>query len=306
MSTNYYVTKDNGRLHIAADEYYQGSTNSYNNFLTRAFTKLFGVSTNVTMNGKTRCVNKKSYVKLLQHLGAAEASPKTLDNYKDFNAIQFNVVKDRGLMREHLTAYKTDKLGKKLVNAIVHHDDFLTQKALGKGAKVNQHFWIRGYDNRIVFDSKFTPGLPHMKINPFKATQFTPFLLAVSSNNQALASILKKYGANSTVQGQEVTFSRELIMAQNNVSFVPTYQSKPYPHLLGFHHHGYNKHHHNHGHLGMDMVTKQTLTFVDTYANAQTLAYHEPTKTIHSIATPQMSHQHQWSEDNLIGVTKIL
>ena len=33
----------------------------------------------------------------------------------------------------------------------------------------------------------------------------------------------------------------------------------------------------------MDMVTKQTLTFVDTYSNGHTLAYHEPTHVIHAI-----------------------
>ena len=64
-------------------------------------------------------------------------------------------------------------------------------------------------------------GLPHMKINAFKATQYTPFLLATYSNKVALANLLKKYGASTGAAGQEVTFNRELIMAQTTFLLCP-------------------------------------------------------------------------------------
>lgn len=304
-----YATKDNGRVHVAINEYYQDSVNSYNNFITRGITKLFGFSTDVTINGKSRCLNKKSYVKLLSTMGVAEASAQTLDNFKDFNAIQFKPVTDRGFMRSHLSAAKTDKLGRKLVEAMVlKNDAFLAGQVLGKGASVNQHFWIRGFNNSISYHSKLNYGLPHQKINPFQATNYTPFLYATITHKQGLAALLKKYGADTTQPGQVVTFSRELLASKIDTSFVPTYT----PGYITHHPHHHHGHHHHHGtkyhpgHYGLDMVQKQTLTFLDTYANAQTLHYHEPSNTVQSIPNPHLTHTHQWSEDNTIGVTKLI
>ena len=304
-----HSTVSNYRTHIAVNQHYQGSVNSYNNCVTRAFSKLFGISTDVNINGKQYTLNKKSYRKFLRSIDAAGASDLRLLHYKDLNAVSFKPITNHGLMRNHISASKSARLGKKLIKAMNLGDSQRAARFLGKGAEIERRFWIRHFDNRIINKDTFTSGLPHQKINPFQATQYTPFLLAAVKNDALMMKLLAQFGANTAQKGKACTFSRELTGVNNDVSFVPTINHSYTLHHHMHRHHGQLHHHQHvvpHAQLGLNMVTSQRLHFVDTYANNEVLSFDPVKQAVIAKANPSENRAHSWSRENMVGNSRII
>jgi hypothetical protein len=197
-----YTTVDGGRLHVAHDEKYAGSINSYNNWLTKLFSKILFLSKDIKLNGKIRTVNKKDYANFLA-------------NVKD------NISKAI-LMRAHLSNSKGDKLFRKLISAIDKNDSTTAQKLVGKGAFINSKFWILENDpitfrtDHVISFGKITDGLLQNHPTPlqFKATHFTPLIYAVTKEMNDLSNFLLKFRAITLHNGETVNFERIILKSR--------------------------------------------------------------------------------------------
>lgn len=133
MSVNLYSTSDQGRLHIAADTYYQGSIRYYENCLTQCLTILFGLACELKVGDKNYIVNKKSYGKFMwQHGEQLEARPSKIHTF----AIE-TLCKDKGYMYEHLNKKKSNQLANELSDAIFQQNEKAVLRLLGEGANIN-------------------------------------------------------------------------------------------------------------------------------------------------------------------------
>lgn len=195
-----YLTKDKGRAHIALNEHYQGSVNCYNNFFSKLITKLFRTSLNVTIEGKTLCANKKSYKNFIKSIKKNELS-SNIENFKVLTREQMTPVTNLGLMRDHLSRWKSYRLSQKLIKAMVNDDKELALEAIGKGADVNRGFLLK--------DKKIAKELPIEDIPPFERVWYTPHLYAIINQKQDLADLLVQYGADITKKGNKCQFKRE-------------------------------------------------------------------------------------------------
>lgn len=166
---NIYATRDSGRLHIAWDQYYQGSINCYNNCLTQFVMRLLGLAQNITINGKTYCVNNASHRKYIDAGGSIQNT---------------TVYVDRGYMRDHISPEKVEKRWKKMVLAIYGKNASLATKMLGKGADVNRRF-VRIEGENPSFDPNIPANIPsNFIVRPLEFVGGNPF-----------ASELRKFGA---------------------------------------------------------------------------------------------------------------
>lgn len=198
-----YKTIDHGRTHLAKDDTYIGNVNSYNNCISRFFARLFRKTIDVQINGKTLCLNQKSYVHLLNRFGVAEATYENAHQYVNLAALNVDVP-EPSRMRDHLTAGKIHSLTKKLINRIGNHDKAM--KYVGQGADVNAAYWERG-NYGISFDS-FKKNLPVQPLNML-AQRFTPFSKATASQDRNLANFMLDVGAVA-FEGEVINFKREI------------------------------------------------------------------------------------------------
>lgn len=206
------------RLHIAHDADYQGNINSYNNWVTKSFSKLFKLSTTITINNETKCVNKKSYLKLLPELGVNVPEGASVKAYRNFDGLTCAYLKNRGLMRQHISSNKSNALGYQFVHAIVANDMQRATHLIGKGANIDLRFWQRE-ESRITFSDDVTYGLPYRTLIPYKATRFTPFLFAVSKNNKHLIDLLENYKANTGILGEKIKVNRKITKIYSDASY---------------------------------------------------------------------------------------
>lgn len=206
----------NGRLHIANDAHYQGSINSYDNLLTKFFSKLFHLSQDIKINNETHTLNKKSYKKFLKSINI-DKSTCLISNYKDFNKLSPSFATDRGFMRNHITNKKSNKLGLELINSIIKDDTNNTKRLIAQGALIDQHFWI--YNNQI--HSEFSQHwFKYGKVSPSRVDKFTPLLYAAQKNNSELVSILEDYGVDKELKGATFNFQRDIEEILPNVSVI--------------------------------------------------------------------------------------
>lgn len=215
MNSIYYTTVDKHRLHIADENsHYGGSINSYNNFLTRFFAKIFGKSMKVNMDGKTRTVNKKNYEKFLSDNGI-QANKNNIHMFKNFKQAMAGRTRDWGhcdYMRNHLSRSKSNKLFQKLVYAIQKGHLEKAKNLAGKGADVEKVFWERN-GHGITF-SHLTSNLPDQPLN-FRATRYNPILYAAMKGHVDLTRFLKQIGSSTNFQGETVQFRRMLTHVEN-------------------------------------------------------------------------------------------
>jgi len=205
-----FTTVDGGRLHVAADDKYVGSINSYNNWFTKFFARLFGWSEDVTFNGKVRCVEKKDYMNFLStSTSYKEASLDRIKDYVDFNALKVVPTQDRGTMRQNISQYKSDYLFGKLVNSMVSHDDYeKAVKYVGKGANIDGQFWFR--DGYGVSFSNLTQSLPNDKSFQLQAGRYTPLLYAAAKNNKLFSSYICFFNPTLDAEGETLKFERKI------------------------------------------------------------------------------------------------
>lgn len=207
---NVYTTVDGGRTHVAFDQCYQGSINSYNNWFTKFFAKLFGKTIDVAIGGKTRRLNKNSYLKFLNSHGNA-IGKKDLKQFCDFSTASVkNVIQNHGYMRDNISRTKSQKLYRKMVGALAKNSvsEYRVRKLVGRGAEIQKPFWIR--EGRGISFGSINQGLPTNKLK-FKAQQLTPALLASKKGLKSLVGFMHKYSPNLRQDtGKEVVFKREI------------------------------------------------------------------------------------------------
>jgi len=298
---DYYASVDK-RLHIAAGEYYQGSINSYNNLFTKLL--FWGKSRKITINGESFRVNKKSYDKFLISL---KADLPTAKLSKEFVGLPVTVLRDRGQMRSHLRAFKTRRLGQKLIHALVVEKDMqLAKKYIGQGAAVDKHFWLLEdhVNPRICLNTHFSEDLAQKTLQPFTSTRYTPYLFAIASSQFAVRDFLEKVGVNREMKGEICTFSRTITQCTNQVRIDPTVrthvhvsprrrrQRRAAPHVT-----------HS---VGVDVVNTQTIYFQDVYANRSQISANLNGQNL--VFTPSMNGQDvvNWSTSTQVGRVPIL
>lgn len=215
MIPAFYATVDRHQLHIADDRsQYGGKINSYNNFLTRFFARLFGQAVNVEFTGKTRTLNKKSYESFLNNNGI-EANKENIKDFTDFNLTMHNRIgnwNNNGYIRYAISREKSTKLFKKMVLAL-NYGNLEKAKALAcKGANLENTFW----------DAKekgicFAPPLYLAPKRPMKiiATRYTPILFAAKNGFIPFARFLKNIGADTQINTETVKFKRKIAHVEN-------------------------------------------------------------------------------------------
>ena len=161
---NVFTTVDGGRTHIAFDQYYQGSVNSYNNCFTKFFASIFGKTIDVNIGGKTSRFNKSSYLEFLNNHGV-NAAKNELGKFRQFSLDSVKMVnKNNGFMRDNLSESKSGKLYGKMVRSLARNDvnEYRVKRLIGKGALMQQHFWVR--DGFGVSFGTIKQGLPMEKL----------------------------------------------------------------------------------------------------------------------------------------------
>lgn len=214
-----FATVDGGRLHVGLGENYVGSIDSYNNFVTKFVANIFGWSTKVTIDGKTRHVNKTDYVNWLNNNTAnAPVTKSALGAYTDLHLLEIKTIEGQGRMRDHLSADKSRRLFEKMVVALVANKDFeAAKKYAGKGANVDDYFWVR--EGQPISLSTLTADLADDKAYDFRAGHYTPLLYAAEKNNKLFCDFLRKLQANPFAQGEYVQFTKR-IMEVNPVTSI--------------------------------------------------------------------------------------
>lgn len=303
MST--YCTISRRRLHIAIDEDYQGNINSYNNFLTRAYAKMFIKTARISVDGETHLINKKSGIKFFKDLNVQLT--KESEFPADFDAIPiFTVRTDRGLMRTHLSPRKAEQLGKKMIHALVQKDMHLAKKYIGQGAAVDQHFWYLEQFNspKVLFKTHFSQTLPSSRVEPFRATRFTPLLYAAVTTQNEAKDFLIAVKASTAKYGERCTFKREIMDCRNNTSLEPTINTHVYvpPPRRGHRHPPRARVVHQ---VGVDVVNTQTLTFRDTYSNRERISLGSNGRVVFTPAE-NATHTVDWSSSSQTGRYQLL
>lgn len=197
-----FTTVDGGRLHVAAEDRYVGSINSYNNWFTKFFANLFGWSQDVSFNGKVRCVEKSDYIKFLANSTSyKEATLDRIKDYVDYNALKVVPTADRGTMRQNISEGKADYLFRKLTKAMVNDEDFdKAAKYIGKGADVDGQFWVR--EGQGISFRNLTDSLPREKSFQMQAGRYTPLLYSAAKNNKAFSSYICTFNPSLNAEGE--------------------------------------------------------------------------------------------------------
>lgn len=148
---NLYATRNNGRLFLAVDQWYQGSINYYENKLAKWFMSLFRKTITETIGEKTYCLNKKSYQKFLAKFSIIQQQTKSPLRQVVVNHTQ------ETYMRDSITAEKADKLFLKLIKDLYANDLEKAKKHLGKGANINLHFFKVGDKDSVISRQQQVP-----------------------------------------------------------------------------------------------------------------------------------------------------
>jgi hypothetical protein len=294
-----FATVDHGYVQVASGKDYQGEINSYNWWFTKFFAHLFGWSTDVQIGDKVRRLDKKSYVQFLNEHGVPNATLKTIQQFSNFNSTSFVRSTNLGNMRLRLNDRKVQSLTRKMVNSLVCNDLDKAAKLLGKGSSVNDLFWIREYDKKIVFNYRFTEDLPCRRILPFTASHMTPLFFAASHNYNAFANLLKEFGADSNTVGQVYTFSRELLDVTNDSHLRTTYNPVFVYRGRGHHRHMEVQHHH-----GLRVETSQTITYQDSLQKTHDLYVGAQNEAV-TYLNPEAAQTRVWNTTDVIGRSRL-
>lgn len=180
------------------------SVDTYNNFITQFFMKLFSLAITVYVDGKDRCVNKKDLLEHLKSIGIANPTIEKTNKIIYYNLIASHI--------QHLTL-GDDNLGailphsvrlkysKKMINAIEQNAAGAVKRYLDKGAYYDikfykaprspikgKHIWL----NRVKIESK----LFHSFANAYYFS-YTPLSLAIDNGNQEMARYIHRNKGNT-------------------------------------------------------------------------------------------------------------
>lgn len=222
-----YTTVDAGKLHIAIDENYAGSIDSYNNFLTKFFAKLLGWSTEVVINNKTRQLSKSDYLRWLNSNTAyGDVSNESLATFADFHKLEVKAANGSlGRMRDHLSQSKSQRLFEKMVLALaVNKDVEAAKKYAAKGANLDGYFWVR--DGQPISFTTVDADLADDKAVEFRAGRLTPLLFAAERGYKTFCDFARKLQADQKLEGQYLLFSKKIMEVSPVTSLVKSEEYK--------------------------------------------------------------------------------
>lgn len=210
--TSFLVTKDLGQLHIGiytenTPTYQLGEKiNAYNNFLTRFFARILGLSMDIKIAGKMRSVNKKSFQNHLQSIGLDQNL--LVSNYSKLfkNA---PTLENRKLLSESLSGKKTDRLFRVMIKAIQKDEVDIVKELVRKGAPIDRPFFISEANGNIFFDESSMRNflLSHLPVKPY-FYRYTPLSYAAdTNNNSAITSFLLTLKPKSSLLDTKIKFS---------------------------------------------------------------------------------------------------
>ncbi len=205
-----FATSDHGGLHIAQDDRYIGFVPTYNNCVTRFFANLFGWSYQVTANGNTYHVERSKYLEFLNAntVHSEEITSSTVWDHLDLSKLALKPDASSGLMRDHISAQKAERLYKLMVHALVVENDVEKAKLFaGKGALLDTSFWIR--DNVEETFTQVAEGLPDDQPTEFAAAHLTPLLYAAEKGHDQFCEFLEELKANADLKGEYVLFTKK-------------------------------------------------------------------------------------------------
>jgi hypothetical protein len=265
---HYFAEVDGGRLFIADGKYFQKrSINCYNNFFTQFFARLFGVSFEATLNGKTYVLNRKSYAKFIEEHGCLTLDRDTQENYRNINRLPL-IDNASGLMRHAISPWKAKTLAEKLFKAMAanHQNNKLLEieDLIGRGADIDSYAWYREDTGHFIFTDLIGNALSNREHSPFRAVHYTPLIMAALkarlTGEWHVYNHLLAYEANPQLKGEACTFARHHVGTQNYMIPRVVMRTKIYGH--GY---GQNARHHIQHEPGLVLVTRQTHRFVDHY-----------------------------------------
>lgn len=225
-----YTTVSEGRVHIAIDDRYVNSVDSYNNCFTQFFAWLFNCSITVYFDGKARSINKKSYTDLIQTL-VPRNEIRNIDAYRVFRSVAETATlptTDRK-MRDVIAMQDRHLLFQKLTLAIYRGDTAKAELLIGKGAALDIVYFDRDQlPPSLNHDSEHLSSQKKYHFTVFKAP---PILQAARKGHLAVCQLLEKFGATVNVTGTEYTFQREITSVRNEIELVKV------PHHVSHHYH---------------------------------------------------------------------
>jgi len=220
-----YTTVDHGITHVAADNKYIGSVNTYNNFFTRFFAWVSKSSMQVNFDGKTRIVNKVSYLNLVNTLTGTDVKIQNIKDHILFRKTvkNGNLLTSKSTMRDNISEKSRYKLFKKLARAISLGE---TQKAcqmIGKGAALDRAYYDRGY--KYPSFNHDTDSLSSESRYNFSVTRGTPILTAAKRSQTTVVAKLSEFGANTNATGRKYIFERIITGVDRRLEVVPKYRT---------------------------------------------------------------------------------
>lgn len=209
-------TVSGGRTHIAMGTRYGGSVNSYNHWFTRFVARVLRLSMTVTIDGKQRELNKKSYKKLLGSMGYQDVS------LKDHKTLGSSVnsghqLPDTGQIRDAISPRKKTRLCHKLAEAILQGNENEAVKAIYQGADLERSYDQIG-DDRVHF-GRFEKDLDKYCNHRFQVTTGTPWIHASRLQREAVRNALTDAGAQLNAIGSTYVYKRNITSIRRKWDF---------------------------------------------------------------------------------------
>ena len=212
------ATNYQGRLHVgygdedSVSKCLGNSINSYRNPISKFFTKLFGFSRDIDIDGKNRCVNKESFKKHLRSIGFEGDSIEQVRKlgYKTF--IQNNsdtLIIGHDKLGENFSNKKRMKLFVKMIGELEVNNTQAVKRLIRKGAYVDREFFkpangaLNGqsfWNTRSDIESTLYNWYPNTHFY-----SYTPLTLAAEKENQSLAKFILNVKNNNISSDKKQT-----------------------------------------------------------------------------------------------------
>lgn len=284
MGNSFQCVREKGRTFISYNGVFLDSVESNNNWFTRLIAeKIFRTGIPVDFFGKRLSFNWKDYGRFLNaHGEAIQISKDIVKSHAAFCLQQIRPPNpEAGPLSRYLSYSKREALFYKLVQAMHNHvNPKLAEKYVAKGADLNLRFWTRGTAG-ISYGS-MKAHLPYNRL-VLEMQNYTPLVFAKERDWNNLADLMIHCGAYTAVEGEHVSFRREILGHNAHTSVEPSVtfvrrRGTTYPHYRA---------------LNVDVTTTHTATFQDTETRTYSLVFNPTTNSVikRYFAQPQV-HTH--------------
>lgn len=209
-----------GRLHLGYGEENSipqclgTSINTYHNFITKFFTQLFGFSMTLEIDGKQRCVNKKSLIKHFGSIGCEDANVtriKAIGYYRFIEEIsgKITITLRKDKLGESFSHSKRMELFEKMVAELQANNTQAVQRLIRKGAYIDREFFIPAdgsIDGRSFWSNR--PKLERVMFDHWNDYfySYTPLAMAAEKGNQVLANFILNAKGDNFSSDRKQTF----------------------------------------------------------------------------------------------------